>query len=61
MTAQPVGAAVWKQVPSTYLVCARDLGIPPRRLQHEFPRKVGSVVELDARHHPFLSRAGGGP
>ncbi|MFF0018555.1 alpha/beta hydrolase [Streptomyces sp. NPDC005374] len=52
---QAVGAAAWQQVPSTYLVCAQDRGTPAR-LQREFARRAGSVVELDAGHHPFLSR-----
>lgn len=52
---QPVGAAAWQQVPSTYLVCARDRGTPAR-LQREFARRADRVVELDAGHHPFLSR-----
>lgn len=52
---QPVGAAAWQQVPSTYLVCAQDLGTPPR-LQRDFARRADTVVELDAYHHPFLSR-----
>ncbi|XES00326.1 alpha/beta hydrolase [Streptomyces sp. S1D4-11] len=47
VTGQPVGAAAWQQVPSTYLVCTQDRGTPPR-LQREFARRVGSVVELDA-------------
>ncbi|GAA2591504.1 alpha/beta hydrolase [Streptomyces axinellae] len=55
VTGEPVGAAAWQQVPSTYLVCAQDRGTPPR-LQREFARRAGSVVELDAGHHPFLSR-----
>jgi len=55
VTAQPVGAAAWQQVPSTYLVCARDKGTPAR-LQRDFARKAGTVVELDAGHHPFLSQ-----
>ncbi len=55
VTGHPVGAAAWKQVPSTYLVCAQDRGTPPER-QREFARRAGSVVELDAGHHPFLSR-----
>ncbi len=55
VTAQPVEAAAWQQVPSTYLVCAQDKGTPPR-LQREFARKAGSVVELDTGHHPFLSQ-----
>ncbi|WP_433855278.1 alpha/beta hydrolase [Streptomyces kronopolitis] len=55
VTAQPVGAAAWWQLPSTYLVCAQDRGTPPR-LQRECARRADSVVELDAGHHPFLSR-----
>ncbi len=55
VTAQPVGAAAWQQVPSTYLVCAQDKGTPAR-LQRDFARKAGAVVELDAGHHPFLSQ-----
>lgn len=42
---------------STYLVCAQDRA-SPARLQREFARRAGSVVELDAGHHPFLSRPG---
>jgi pimeloyl-ACP methyl ester carboxylesterase len=52
--AQPVGAASWQQVPSTYLVCAQDKGTPAP-LQRDFARKAGTVVELDSGHHPFLS------
>jgi pimeloyl-ACP methyl ester carboxylesterase len=55
VTAQPVGAAAWQQVPSTYLVCAQDRGTPAGR-QRDFARKAGTVVELDAGHHPFLSQ-----
>ena len=55
VTAQPVGAAAWQQVPSTYLVCAQDRGTPARA-QREFARRAGAVVEFDTGHHPFLSR-----
>lgn len=55
VTGQPVGAAAWQQVPSTYLLCAQDRGTPAH-LQRDFARRAGSVVELDAGHHPFLSR-----
>lgn len=55
VTGQPVGAAAWHHVPSTYLVCTEDAGTPAR-LQREFARRAGRVVELDAGHHPFLSR-----
>jgi pimeloyl-ACP methyl ester carboxylesterase len=55
VTGQPVAAAAWHHVPSTYLVCAQDGGTPAR-LQREFARRAGRVVELDAGHHPFLSQ-----
>ena len=55
VTGQPVGSAAWREVPSTYLVCARDRGTPAER-QREFARRAGTVVEIDAGHHPFLSR-----
>jgi pimeloyl-ACP methyl ester carboxylesterase len=52
---QPVGAAAWQGVASTYLVCAEDRGTPADR-QREFARRAGSVVEIEAGHHPFLSQ-----
>jgi pimeloyl-ACP methyl ester carboxylesterase len=52
---QPVGAAAWQQVASTYLVCSADRGTPVD-LQREFAARAGSVVEIDAGHHPFLSQ-----
>ena len=52
---QPVRSAAWRRVPSTYLVCAADQGTPAE-LQREFAGRAGSVVEIDAGHHPFLSQ-----
>jgi pimeloyl-ACP methyl ester carboxylesterase len=52
---QPVQSAAWQQVASTYLVCAQDRGTPAE-LQREFAVRAGSVIELDAGHHPFLSQ-----
>jgi pimeloyl-ACP methyl ester carboxylesterase len=52
---QPVQSAAWQHVPSTYLVCAEDQGTPAQ-LQRKFAGRAGSVVELDASHHPFLSQ-----
>ncbi|HEY4095875.1 MAG TPA: alpha/beta hydrolase [Baekduia sp.] len=52
---QPVQAAAWQHVPSTYLVCAQDRGTPADR-QREFAGRAASTVELDAGHHPFLSQ-----
>ena len=55
VTQQPVGAAAWHQVPTTYLVCAQDRGTPAR-LQRDFARHADNVVEIDAGHHPFLAQ-----
>ena len=52
---QPVQAAAWRHVPSTYLLCTQDRGTPAQA-QHRFAARAGSVVELDAGHHPFLSQ-----
>jgi pimeloyl-ACP methyl ester carboxylesterase len=54
---EPVRSAAWHHVPTTYLVCAHDRGTPADR-QREFAARAGSVVELAAGHHPFLSRPG---
>jgi len=52
---QPVEAAAWKDVPSTYLVCRQDRGTSEER-QREYAQRAGRVVDLDAGHHPFLSQ-----
>ncbi|MEU6854493.1 alpha/beta hydrolase [Actinacidiphila alni] len=55
VTGQPVAAAAWRDLPTTYLVCARDRGTPAAA-QREFARRADTVVEVAAGHHPFLSR-----
>jgi pimeloyl-ACP methyl ester carboxylesterase len=52
---QPVRAAAWEDVPSTYLVCTDDRGTPAER-QRAFAARAGRVVELGTGHHPFLSQ-----
>jgi pimeloyl-ACP methyl ester carboxylesterase len=52
---QPVQSAAWQHVPSTYLLCTEDRGTPAE-LQREFAARAGSIVELDAGHHPFISQ-----
>jgi pimeloyl-ACP methyl ester carboxylesterase len=52
---QPVRSAAWQQVPTTYLVCAQDRGTPAE-VQRQFAGRAANVVELDAGHHPFLSK-----
>jgi pimeloyl-ACP methyl ester carboxylesterase len=52
---QQVQSAAWQHVDSTYLVCAQDRGTPAD-LQREFAARANNVVEIDAGHHPFISR-----
>lgn len=56
---QPVTAVAWKQVPSTYVLCGADRGVPPalqRRMAERMPR--ASVVEWPCSHSPFFSMPG---
>ncbi|BBA99200.1 hypothetical protein RVR_5723 [Actinacidiphila reveromycinica] len=55
VTGQPVRAAAWHDLPTTYLLCADDRGTPAEA-QRAFARRADEVVELAAGHHPFLSR-----
>lgn len=55
VSATPVRAAAWRSIPSLYLVCADDRG-SPAEWQRERALRADRVVELDAGHHPFLSR-----
>ena len=52
---EPVRAAAWHDVPSTYVVCAQDRAIFPE-LQRSMSRRASSVVEWDTSHSPFASR-----
>lgn len=45
----------WRLVPTTYVVCTQDRGIPPDD-QRKMAEQAGDVVELDTSHSPFLSR-----
>jgi len=57
VTGEPVAAAAWHEVPSTYLVCTDDRGTPAAS-QRRFALRASSVVEIAAGHHPFLSQPG---
>lgn len=52
---QPVSAAAWHDIPTTYLVCTDDRGTP-ESAQREFARRANNVLEIGAGHHPFLSQ-----
>ncbi|MEU7743769.1 alpha/beta hydrolase [Nonomuraea sp. NPDC049158] len=55
VTTAPVQAAAWKQIPSTYVVCAQDNGTPPA-LQRAQAKRATRVVEVATGHHPFLAQ-----
>ncbi|GAA3931160.1 alpha/beta hydrolase [Microbacterium soli] len=55
VTAQPVAAASWQAIPTTYVVCSQDRGTPAE-LQRRYAQRADAVVELDTGHHPFLSQ-----
>ncbi|GAA3577860.1 alpha/beta hydrolase [Amycolatopsis ultiminotia] len=55
VTQQPVRAAAWHDLPTTYVVCTEDRGTPVAA-QREFSRRADKVVEVRTGHHPFLSQ-----
>jgi pimeloyl-ACP methyl ester carboxylesterase len=55
VTQQPVRAAAWHDLPTTYVVCIEDRGTPAAA-QREFSRRADKVIEVEAGHHPFLSQ-----
>jgi pimeloyl-ACP methyl ester carboxylesterase len=52
---QPLRAAGWRTVRTTYVVCARDNAIPPA-VQERLAQRTGETQRLDTSHSPFLSR-----
>jgi pimeloyl-ACP methyl ester carboxylesterase len=55
VTHQPVRAAAWHTLPTTYIVCTEDRGTPVAA-QRAFSRRADEAVEVTAGHHPFLSQ-----
>lgn len=51
---QEASNGAWRQVPSTYAVCADDAGVHPE-LQRVMAARCGETVEWDTDHSPFLS------
>ncbi|MBH5338776.1 alpha/beta fold hydrolase [Streptomyces pactum] len=51
---EPVTAAGWRTVPSTYVVCDNDRVLAPSR-QRELATRAGTVHRLPSSHSPFLS------
>src|SRR5262249_40358307 len=55
VTQQPVRAAAWHDLPTTYMVCTEDQGTPAAA-QREFSRRADKGIEGKAAPHPFLSQ-----
>jgi hypothetical protein len=53
---RPVDDPAWTSVPSSYVVCTDDRAVRPRS-QRERAARLGSSIELDTDHSPFLSAA----
>jgi pimeloyl-ACP methyl ester carboxylesterase len=51
------GTPAWREVPSTYVICARDNAIAPAT-QRLMAARAGQMVEWDTDHSPFLTRPG---
>lgn len=52
---QSVRGVGWREKPSTYVVCAKDMATSPEA-QRWNARRADRVVELSTGHHPMLSR-----
>jgi pimeloyl-ACP methyl ester carboxylesterase len=52
---EPVPAAAWRDIPSTYVVCTEDRSLPVGVQREVFAPRAGEVVELVASHQPYYS------
>jgi pimeloyl-ACP methyl ester carboxylesterase len=53
---QPLQAAAWESIPSTYVVADRDPELPRFVQEGMATGRAARVVHIDAGHSPFLSR-----
>ncbi|MGH8218897.1 MAG: alpha/beta hydrolase [Steroidobacteraceae bacterium] len=52
----PVARPAWRDIPSTYIVCATDGALPPDLQRTLFAPRAERSMELDTGHSPFLSQ-----
>ncbi len=52
----PVARPAWRDIPSTYIVCAHDGAMPPDLQRSLFAPRAARSLELDTGHSPFLSQ-----
>jgi pimeloyl-ACP methyl ester carboxylesterase len=46
----------WKGIPSTYIVCSADNGVPPDWQRNVLAPRLDKAMELESGHSPFLSK-----
>lgn len=52
----PVARPAWREIASTYIVCARDGALTPELQRTLFAPRAERSIELDTGHSPFLSQ-----
>lgn len=52
--AQPIRAAAWRTIPSTYIICTEDRAVTPA-FQRALATRTTDQVELATSHSPFFS------
>ncbi len=53
---EPVPKPAWRHIPSTYVVCTKDMAMPVDRQRNLFAPRATEVAELESDHSPFLSQ-----
>lgn len=53
---EPVPRPAWRNIPSTYVVCANDMALPAEVQRNVFAPRATETIELQASHSPFLSQ-----
>ena len=53
---EPVPHPAWRHIPSTYVVCAKDMALPAEVQRNVFAPRATEMIELQASHSPFLSQ-----
>jgi len=53
---EPVPRPAWRNIPSTYVVCANDMALPADVQRNVFAPRATESIELQTSHSPFLSQ-----
>jgi pimeloyl-ACP methyl ester carboxylesterase len=53
---EPVAQPSWRRIPSTYVVCTKDMAMLVDIQRSVFAPRASEIVEVSAGHSPFLSQ-----